>query len=120
MQRSDPKCRCEKKIASKASAICRLYNQIQVKYLNVLDADASVESIRCNMPLENFTKGNYTSDFYCKKSDGTFMVRECVERKFLTKPMTVSLLDASREYWNARGITDWGLVIDKEASNEAQ
>lgn len=42
------------------------------------------------------------------------MVRECVERKHLMKPMTVKLLDASREYWKRNGVTDWGLVINAE------
>lgn len=42
------------------------------------------------------------------------MVRECVERKYLMKPLTVKLLDASREYWERRGVTDWGLVINEE------
>ena len=42
------------------------------------------------------------------------MVRECVFRKFLKKPMTVKLLDASRDYWLNHGVSDWGLVIDEE------
>lgn len=42
------------------------------------------------------------------------MVRECVFRKFLMKPMTVKLLDASREYWRNRGVSDWGVVIDEK------
>ena len=42
------------------------------------------------------------------------MVRECVFRKFLKKPMTVKLLDASRDYWNNHGVSDWGIVIDEE------
>lgn len=50
----------------------------------------------------------------CTKTDGDLMVRECVFRKFLMKPLTVKLLDASREYWLKRGVTDWGVVIDEE------
>ena len=42
------------------------------------------------------------------------MVRECVFRKFLMKPLTVKLLDASRDYWFRHGVTDWGVVIDEE------
>lgn len=38
--------------------------------------------------------------------------RECVHRKFLTKPMTVKLLDESGQYGLRRGVTDWGLVIN--------
>jgi hypothetical protein len=37
-----------------------------------------------------------------------------VFRKHLTKPMTVNLLDASREYWLRHGVSDWGIVIDEE------
>lgn len=58
--------------------------------------------------------GEYSSDFVCEKQNGELMVRECVERKFLMKPLTVKLLDASREYWTKRGVTDWGLVINEE------
>ena len=42
------------------------------------------------------------------------MVRECIERKLLQKPMTIRLLDCSREYWKTHGVSDWGIVIDEE------
>ena len=42
------------------------------------------------------------------------MIRECVFRKHLTKPMTAKLLDESRNYWRRRGVTDWGIVVDKK------
>ena len=48
--------------------------------------------------------GEYTSDFVCTKADGDLMVRECVFRKFLMKPLTVKLLDASRDYWLPKSI----------------
>ena len=50
------------------------------------------------------------------KTNGNLMVRECVFRKFLTKPLTLKLLDISKTYWLSRGVTDWGLVIDREES----
>lgn len=40
------------------------------------------------------------------------MVRECVFKEHLGKPLTVKLLDASRDYWKRKGIRDWGIVID--------
>ena len=46
------------------------------------------------------------------------MVRECVFRHLLLKPKTVELLDASREYWNRRNVTDWGIVTDAETTKE--
>ena len=48
------------------------------------------------------------------KVDGGLMVRECVSRKHLTKPMTTKLLDASRNYWKSHGVSDWGIVVEKE------
>lgn len=48
------------------------------------------------------------------KEDGDLMVRECVERKYLTKPLTAKLLDTSRQYWLRQGVTDWGIVVEKE------
>ena len=48
------------------------------------------------------------------KADGNLMVRECVSRKHLTKPMTTKLLDASRNYWKSHGVSDWGIVIEEE------
>ena len=46
------------------------------------------------------------------------MIRECVFRKNLTKPMTAKLLDESRNYWKRRGVTDWGIVVDKKKEEE--
>ena len=34
--------------------------------------------------------------------------------KYLMKPMTVKLLDASRTYWLRLGVQDWGRVIGGE------
>lgn len=111
--------RCEKKTIEKSREVCRTYDAIQSAYVDLLQSDHAIQEIRCNVLLEGLFDGDdssreYTSDFVCIKTDGDFMVRECVFRKYLTKPMTVRLLDASREYWIKRGVTDWGLVIDAE------
>ena len=37
------------------------------------------------------------------------MVRECVYKNSLLKPMNIKLLDASRNYWISKGISDWGI-----------
>lgn len=42
------------------------------------------------------------------------MVRECVYRKHLTKPLTIKLLDASRKFWLERGVIDWKIVVEEE------
>ena len=67
--------------------------------------------------LEGLELGEYCSDFVAVKMDGDLLVRECVFKKHLTKPMTGKLLDASRDYWTRRGVTDWGIVVDKEVGN---
>lgn len=114
MRKKDFKGRCEKRVIAKCSEVCRTYDPIQYAYADVLQKDDAVREIRCNVLLDGLDIGEYTSDFVCVKNDNDLMVRECVYRKYLAKPMTVKLLDASREYWLRRGVTDWGLVIDEE------
>lgn len=106
--------RCEKRTIGKCKDICRTYSDIQYAYADILQSDESIKEIRCNVPLNNLPDGAYTSDFVCTKTNEDIMVRECVQRKFLTKPLTVKLLDASKSYWLKHGVTDWGLVIDAE------
>lgn len=115
MRKKNFKGRCEKRVIDKCSEVCRTYDPIQYAYADVLQNDDAVREIRCNVLLDGLEIGEYTSDFVCVRADNDLMVRECVSRKYLTKPMTIKLLDASREYWLRRGVTDWGLVIDEEA-----
>lgn len=105
--------RCEKRTLSKCKEICKTFNPIQYAYADTLQNDNSIKEIQCNV-LISITEGEYTSDFVCTKTNNDLMVRECVNRKHLTKPLTAKLLDASRNYWLNNGVTDWGLVIDEE------
>ena len=114
MRKKNFKGRCEKRMIGKCSDVCRTYDAIQYAYADLLQESEEVKEIRCNVLLDGLDVGGYTSDFVCTKTDGDLMVRECVFRKFLMKPLTVKLLDASREYWIRHGVTDWGLVIDEE------
>lgn len=118
MKKLDYKGRCEKRISPKSNEVCRTYNAIQRSYLDVLDVNEEIIEIHCNVPLIGFkdarnTNKEYSSDFMCKKSNGELMVRECVYRKYLEKPLTVELLDGSMEYWKKHGVKDWGIVIDE-------
>ena len=107
--------RCEKRTMSKcADGVVRTYNVIESKYADKLQEDPDVKEFRCQVLLEGLEIGEYCSDFVATKVDGDLMVRECVFRKHLTKPMTAKLLDASRGYWLRRGVTDWGIVVDKK------
>jgi len=114
MRKKNYKGRCEKRSISKCEGVCRTYDPIQSAYADFLQSNDNIASIRCNVVLDNLSIGEYTSDFVCTKVDGDLLVRECVNRKFLSKPLTVKLLDASRSYWLRRGVTDWGVVIDEE------
>lgn len=114
MRKKNYKGRCEKRTLPKCKEVCKTYDAIQAAYVEVLQECNEVKEIRCNVLLDGLEIGEYTSDFVCVKPDGDLMVRECIFRKFLMKPMTVKLLDASREYWLNHGVSDWGLVIDAE------
>ena len=114
MRKKSYKGRCEKRTLPKCKEVCKTYDAIQAAYAEVLQECDEVKEIRCNVLLDGLEIGEYTSDFVCVKPDGDLMVRECVFRKFLMKPMTVKLLDASKQYWQNHGVSDWGLVIDAE------
>ena len=115
MRKKNYKGRCEKRAVAKCVGICRTYDQIQYAYADLLSADDTIQEFRCNVPMDTLNIGEYTTDFVCVKASGDLMVRECVYRRFLTKPLTIKLLDASKEYWFRRGVSDWGLVINAEA-----
>ena len=114
MKKKGYKGRCEKRILSKSKEVVRTYDPIQYAYADILQASENIREIKCNVLMDGLSEGEYTSDFVCVKSDGDLMVRECVFRKHLTKPLTVKLLDESREYWLRHGVLDWGLVINAE------
>ena len=106
--------RCTKKKIKKCEEAIRTYDKIQTAYAEILDKDESIKSIQCNVLLEGVEDGEFTTDFLCVKIDGDLMVRECVFRKKLSLPRTCKLLDTSHEYWLKRGVTDWGIVVEKE------
>ena len=111
MRRKNYKGRCEKRSLSICAVVCKSYDALQFRFADLLQDDETIGEFRCNVLLDGL---EYTSDFVCTKVSGDLMVRECVQRSHLTKPMTGKLLDISREYWRLQGVTDWGLVIDAE------
>lgn len=103
----------------KCDGVCITYSKIQYAYAMKLEKDQSIANIRVNVDLDGYKDNKYpertyTSDFVCVKDTGDLMVRECIERKLLQKPMTIRLLDISKEYWKTHGISDWGIVINEE------
>ena len=116
MRKKGYKGRCEKKDLSKSQEVCKTYDAIQSTYADILQNDNGIQEIRCNVLMDGLAEGAYTPDFVCIKADGDLMVRECVFRKFLTKPMTVKLLDASRDCWLKHGVSDGGALMKKNNS----
>ena len=111
MRKKNFKGRCEKRVLPKCAEVCRTYDAIQYAYADMLQADDGIKEIRCNVLLDGLDLGEYTSDFVCVKSDGDLMVRECVYRKFLMKPLTVKLLDASYHILNAVALPSPSQVV---------
>ena len=110
MRKKNFKGRCEKRTLGKCKGVCKTYDKIQSAYADILQNDDDIIEIRCNVSVGE----EYTTDFVCVKSNNELMVRECINRNHLLKPMTVKLLDISREFWLNRGVIDWGLVINEE------
>ena len=112
--------RCTKKKYSKCDEVARLFDKIQIAFADALEADDSVESFVCNVVLDGLEEGEFTSDFVAVRKDGEYMVRECVWRKKLSLPRTAKLLSESYDYWMRRGVTDWGIVIEKEEGADGE
>ncbi len=111
--------RCEKRILSKcADGVVKTFNDIESRYADKLEQNPDVKEFKCQVLLEGLELGAYCSDFVATKLDGDLMVRECVFRKLLSKPLTAKMLDASRVYWGKRGVVDWGIVVEKEKDGE--
>lgn len=111
MRKKNYKGRCEKKYVTKGNVICKSYDPIQSTYIDLLERNSEIIDIKCNVDLD-CEADDYTSDILCTKANSELMVRECVSRKILTRPLTGKLLDMSRTYWLRRGVTDWGIVTD--------
>ncbi len=113
MKKVDYKGRVIKRQLSKCKDVCRSYSEIQDDYARFLQIDDNVKEFTCNFKLEDDPETeSYTTDFVITLIDGTVRVRECVYRKHLERPSTAKLLDLSKDYWLAKGVTDWGIVID--------
>ena len=113
MRKKNFKGKCEKRVLTKCKSVCKTYDAIQFAYADVLENNPDIIEFRCNEELIGLEIGEYTTDFVCVKANGDLMVRECVARKVISRPMTAKLLDESRSYWSKRGVKDWGIVIDE-------
>ena len=112
MRKKNYKGRCDKRLINKCKLHCKTYDAIQAAYVEMLDKDPAVVEIQCNVPLDGEDVKEYMTDVVAIMSNGEIRVRECVFQNVLGKPMTMRLLDLSQSYWQRRGVTDWGLVVD--------
>lgn len=115
MRKKNYKGRCEKRIIPKCDSIFKSYDPIQTSYVDKLISNENIVKIHANMELDGDACANYTSDFICELQNGDIIVRECVHRSHLTKPLTMKLLEQSFVYWKKHGVKDWGIVVDAHA-----
>ena len=111
MRKKNYKGRCEKKTIDKCKTVCKTYDPIQSAYVDILDHRNDVAEIKCNVELDG-DAADFTTDIVAVMTNGELMVRECVSRKILPRPLTIKMLDLSQAYWMKKGVSDWGLVID--------
>lgn len=114
MRNSKTRTKTLNKKLNKCKNIFYAYNELQYKYGNILEEREDVLEFKCNVKINCSLGPDYTTDFYIIKTDGTTVIRECVYRDKLNKPLTAKMLDASRNYWLAAGFKNWGIVINEE------
>lgn len=95
----------------------------------MLDAEPAIFQFECNVPILcndipandlNLPSETYTTDFVLHYDDGHTAVREAVFRSFLSRPSVAEKLELSRRYWQQQGISDWGIIIDKEDTSHEE
>lgn len=107
------KTRCVKRQLTKCMGVCRTYDDVQYAGADYVNALSGVKSFECNVLLKGLAEGDYTTDFVLTMEDGEIKVFECVRKDALTRPKTAKLLEASRQFWLRRGVTDWGLIVNE-------
>lgn len=113
MRNKVQKGKCVKMTLPHFEEVVKTYDDLQLAAAKSLSANSNFVSIQSNVDCIEIDGIKYTSDFLCRDKDGSYTVYECVYRKYLDKPKTVKLLDASQKFWQGRGCT-WGLIIEKE------
>lgn len=113
MRKKNYKGRCEKRAIKKCESICKTYDPIQSAFVTILDNRDDIAEIQCNVELDG-DAADFTTDIVAVMTNGELMVRECVSRKILPRPLTIKMLDLSQQYWMKKGVSDWGLVIDAD------
>ena len=86
MRKKNQKIRCEKQRLPKVKGLCRTYDKVQTATAVYLSQREDIICIRCNVDSAVIDGKEYTTDFVCEMADGTLSVRECLYRRYITKP----------------------------------
>ena len=55
MRKKNYKGRCEKRSIPKCEGICKTYDELQSKMVDILSEEQSIKTIQCNISLEGIT-----------------------------------------------------------------
>jgi len=110
--------RVSKQRLPKFKGLCKTYDKVQAATAVYLSQQEDVVCIRCNVDSAIIDGKKYTTDFVCEMADGTLAVRECLYRRYITKPLHLNALEASRVFWLKRGVKDWAIVVNQKALDE--
>ncbi|MCI9127863.1 MAG: hypothetical protein HFG28_11900 [Eubacterium sp.] len=113
MRKKNYKGRCEKRNVPKCGGVCKTYDALQSRMVDILSEDEDVKEIRCNVQMAGT---EYVSDIVCTMEDDTIVIYECCYRNLLKRPSNAKLLQQSRDYWLQHGVKeeDWRLAVDAE------
>ena len=129
MRKQVQKERCTKIMLTKCKAVCCLYDKVQLAAAKMLDAEPAIFQFECNVSILcndipandlNLPSETYTTDFVLHYDDGHTAIREAVFRSYLSRPSVAEKLELSRRYWQQQGISDWGIIIDKEDTSHEE
>ena len=81
MRKKNYKGRCEKKKIDKCNGILKSFDALQIAYAELLVKRDDISEIRCNVAIGDT---EYMTDIVAVKDDGELLVRECINRKYLT------------------------------------
>lgn len=116
MRKKNQKIRCEKQRLPKFKGLCKTYDKVQTAMAVVLSQQEDVVCIRCNVDSAVIDGKEYTTDFVCEMANGELAVRECLYRRYITKPLNLKVLEASRKFWLKRGVKDWAIVVNEKSA----
>ena len=111
MQIKNIKTKCVKLTLPHFDGVVKTYDDLQLAAAKLLSANSDFVSIQSNVDCVEVDGTRYTTDFVCQAKDEKYSVFECVYCKQLDKPKMMKLLDASQQFWTARGV-EWGLICE--------